>query len=155
MVARSAGLVLYRQGPGSDIEVLLGHLGGPLWARKHDHAWSIPKGLHDTGEDDALAVAEREFAEEMGSPAPGGPTVPLGSVKAGSKEITIFAREGDFDAENIVSNMFEMEWPPKSGRMQSFPEIDRAAWITLDDAERHLTKNQSAFVERLRAALRK
>lgn len=154
MTTLSSGLLLYRRTSDGDIEVLLGHMGGPLWKSKHEHAWSIPKGLHEEGEDDHLAVAEREFAEEMGTPAPAGPSLSLGELKARSKMITIFAREGDFDADGIVSNTFEMEWPPKSGRTQSFPEIDRAAWVRLDDTTSHLAKNQGPFIDRLRDALK-
>jgi len=128
-------------------------MGGPYWANKHDHAWSIPKGLHEGDEDDHLAVAEREFAEELGAPAPDGNTVDLGSVRSGNKRITAFAREGDFNADDITSNTFSLEWPPKSGRTQLFPEIDRAAWVPLEEAEQFLTKGQGPFVERLRQVL--
>ena len=151
MTLESSGLLLYRR-TDDRIEVLLGHMGGPYWAKKHEHAWSIPKGLHDD-ETDHLAVAEREFAEEMGSEAPAGDSIELGSVRSGKKRITAFAREGDFDADAIVSNTFELEWPPRSGVMQAFPEIDRAAWIPLDEAETHLTKGQAPFVARLRDLL--
>jgi len=149
----SAGLLLYRVSGDGEIEVLIGHMGGPFWASKHEHAWSIPKGLADEDETDLLAVAEREFAEEMGSPPPAGETIELGSVKASRKTITIFAREGKFDAAGAVSNTFEMEWPPKSGRFQSFPEIDRAQWVRLIDAPLMLAKSQAAFVQRLVDAL--
>ncbi len=154
----SSGLLLYRGvGKGTDdqLEVLLGHMGGPYWAKKHEHAWSIPKGLHDDDETDHLAVAEREFAEEMGAPAPGGASIDLGFVRSGKKRITAFARAGDFDADAIVSNTFELEWPPRSGEIQTFPEIDRAAWVALADAEFYLTRGQGPFVARLRAALQR
>jgi len=107
----SSGLLLYRLTDRGDVEVLIGHMGGPYWAHKNEGAWSIPKGLHEDGEHDHLDVAEREFAEEMGSPAPPGATVELGSVKSGNKRITVFARRGDFDAAAAFSNTFEMEWP--------------------------------------------
>ena len=147
----SVGLVLHRTGP-TGVEVLLGHMGGPFFARKDEGGWSFPKGLVDEGED-PLTTAEREFAEEMGSAAPPGDSVDLGEVKASGKSFRMFARAGDFDAVAAVSNTFEMEWPRGSGRLQSFPEIDRAAWVTLDDAERLLAKGQRPFVDRLRAAL--
>jgi predicted NUDIX family NTP pyrophosphohydrolase len=145
----SAGLLLHRPGP----ELLLGHMGGPFWARKDDAAWSIPKGEHGPAEDPGDA-ARREFAEEMGSPAPGGELVELGSVKQrGGKVVTVFALAGDFDAEHIESNHFTIEWPPRSGRIASFPEIDRAAWFDPDTARRKLVKGQVEFVDRLLAAV--
>jgi predicted NUDIX family NTP pyrophosphohydrolase len=143
----SAGLLLYRPGP----ELLLGHMGGPFWARKDDAAWSIPKGEHGDDEDPSEA-ARREFAEEMGSPAPDGPLVELGSVKQrGGKVVTVFALAADFDADHIESNHFTIEWPPRSGRISSFPEIDRAAWFDPDTARRKLVKGQVDFVDRLLA----
>ena len=145
---QSAGLLLYRR-HGGRIEVLIGHMGGPFWAGRDEHAWSIPKGLADGGEADGLVVAEREFREEMGGPAPGGPVIDLGSVRSGSKRIRVYAREGDFDADAAVSNTFEMEWPRGSGHMQRFPEIDRAAWVGVDEATRLLAKSQLPFLERL------
>ncbi|MEM8706074.1 MAG: NUDIX domain-containing protein [Actinomycetota bacterium] len=148
---RSVGLVLHRDG-AAGVEVLVGHMGGPFFARKDEGGWSFPKGLVE--DDEApLVAAEREFAEEMGSVAPPGRSVDLGEVTASGKAFRMFARAGDFDADAAVSNTFEMEWPRGSGRMQSFPEIDRAAWVTLDDAERLLAKGQRPFVDRLRAAL--
>jgi len=129
-------------------------MGGPFWQSRHEHSWSIPKGLHEAEEADALAVAEREFEEEMGSPPPNGESLDLGSVRSSKKTITVFAREGDFDAESAVSNTFEMEWPPKSGRTASFPEIDRAEWVLTNDAPTYLTKSQGPFIDRLLAAIR-
>lgn len=151
---RSAGLLLYRQGSAGP-EVLLGHMGGPFWASRHEHAWSIPKGLHEAGEadDDALAVAEREFAEEMGQPPPAGATLVLGTVRSGSKVIAAFAREGDLDPATAVSNTFEMEWPRGSGHVREFPEIDRAAWVAVGEARRLLVKGQLPFLDRLVEAL--
>ena len=148
----SAGLLLYRHTTGG-VEVLLGHMGGPFWAHKDDHAWSIPKGLRDDDEDDLLAVAEREFAEEMGTAPPGGSSLELGTVRSGNKKIFAFAREGDFDADAAVSNTFELEWPRGSGQVQSFPEIDRAAWLTVDQARSKLVKGQQPFLHRLVAEL--
>lgn len=145
----SAGLLLYRRRDGRT-EVLLGHMGGPFWARKDDGAWSIPKGEHGPDED-ALAAALREFAEEMGSPAPAVDYVPLATVKQSAKTVSAWAGESDFDPSAIVSNTFELEWPPKSGRIQAFPEIDRAQWFSLDDAAAKLVKGQRPFLERLSA----
>jgi predicted NUDIX family NTP pyrophosphohydrolase len=145
----SSGLLLHRVAEsGSGIEVLLGHMGGPFFARKDEGAWSIPKGEHEAGEEPHVA-AVREFTEEMGSPPPLGEILPLGSVKSRGKTITVFAVRGDFAAEQAVSNEFTMEWPPRSGTMRSFPEIDRAAWFSPDEARRKLVAAQVTFVDRL------
>lgn len=144
----SAGLLLYRRGDGG-LEVLLGHMGGPFWAARDHHAWSVPKGIAEDDEVDLLLVAEREFAEELGSPAPSGDTVGLGSVRSGRKTVHAFAREGDFDADRIVSNTFTLEWPRGSGRMQTYPEIDRAAWFAVAAARTKLVKAQLPFLDRL------
>ncbi|MEZ5230648.1 MAG: NUDIX domain-containing protein [Acidimicrobiales bacterium] len=149
---QSSGLLLYRW-QGERVQLLIAHMGGPYWAKKHEHAWSVPKGLHEADEVDALAVAEREFAEEMGSPPPSGPTLDLGSKRASGKTLTIFAREGDFDETSIVSNHFELEWPPRSGQIRSFPEVDRVAWVDDDEARQLLVKGQVEFVDRLLAAV--
>ena len=150
---RSAGLLLHRPGPGGEPELLLGHMGGPYWARKDEGAWSVPKGEHGPDEDPADA-ARREFAEELGSPPPAGELHDLGSVRQrGGKVVTVFALAADFDAEHIESNTFTIEWPPRSGRIASFPEIDRAAWFDPDTARRKLVRGQVEFVERLLAAL--
>lgn len=144
----SAGLLLYRLGPAGP-ELLLGHMGGPFWARKDDGAWSIPKGEHGSDEGPERA-AIREFTEELGSAPPAGPLVPLGSVRQrGGKQVTVFALEADFDAEHISPGTFELEWPPRSGRKQAFPEIDRAAWFDPDTARRKLVSAQAEFVDRL------
>jgi predicted NUDIX family NTP pyrophosphohydrolase len=135
------------------VEVLIGHMGGPFWAGQEEHAWSVPKGLHDSGERDRLAVALREFEEEMGSVPPEGATLKLGKVRSGNKKITVFAREGDFDAGAAVSNTFSMEWPRGSGRMQEFPEIDAAAWKSVEEARSLLTRSQVEFLDRLLDAL--
>ena len=150
-MSNSVGLVLHRQGPGGT-EVLVGHMGGPYFARKDEGGWTFPKGLIEPGED-PLGAAEREFAEELGHPAPAGESLDLGTIRTSGKTIQLFARRGDLDVDTVVSNTFELEWPPRSGRTQTFPEVDRAAWVGLDDAERLLAKNQQGFVERLRAAL--
>ena len=148
-MVQSSGLLLYRRTESGGVEALIGHMGGPYWEGKQEHAWSVPKGLHDHGEHQALAVALREFEEEMGSPPPDGPTIDLGSVKSGRKTITVFAREGDFVAESAASNTFTMEWPPGSGRREEFPEIDEALWCGTTEARSLLTKAQSKFVDRL------
>ncbi|MGY1822187.1 NUDIX domain-containing protein [Geodermatophilus sp. SYSU D00079] len=148
MPRTSAGVLLYRRRPGG-VEVLAGHMGGPFWARKDDRAWSIPKGEYGDGED-PLAVARREFHEELGSPVPAGELVPLGEVRqSGGKRLTVWAVEGDLDAAACTSNTFELKWPPRSGRVQEFPEIDRAAWLTVDQARGKLVAAQVAFLDRL------
>jgi len=125
-------------------------MGGPFWAKKDDGAWSIPKGEHDADED-PLAVASREFEEELGSPVPATHLVPLGAVRVTSaKVLTVWAAEGDLDATATRSNTFELEWPPRSGRLQEFPEIDRAAWFGLPEARSKLLKGQLPFLDRLR-----
>ena len=155
MVAYSAGILLHRPAPGApgEVEVLLGHPGGPFWARKDAGAWSIPKGEHDPAED-PLAAAAREFAEELGAPPPAGSPVPLGTVRQPSgKRLTVFALAGDLDADAVVSNTFPLEWPPRSGRFRDFPEIDRAAWFGPDAARSALTRGQLPFLDRLDALL--
>jgi predicted NUDIX family NTP pyrophosphohydrolase len=142
---RSAGILLHRDG-----EVLLVHPGGPFWARKDAGAWSIPKGEYDEG-DDPREAARREFEEELGSPLPAGTElVELGTVKQKSgKVITAYAAAGDLDAEAIRSNTFTLEWPPRSGRMQEFPEVDRAGWFSLDEAREKLNPAQAELLVRL------
>ena len=152
MPRTSAGILLYRLRPAGP-EVLLGHMGGPFWARKDDGAWSIPKGEHGPDEE-PLAVARREFEEELGSPVPADELVPLGDVRVTSgKVLTVWAAEGDLDASATRSNTFELEWPPRSGRVQEFPEIDRADWFGLDVARPKLVKGQVPFLDRLRDAV--
>ncbi len=153
MAVLSAGLLLYRHG-ADGVEVLLGHMGGPYWARKDDGAWSIPKGEHEPDED-AFVAAEREFTEELGHRPPAGTSLELGTVaqRGGRKQITVFAREGDFDPAFLHPGTFDLEWPPRSGTTQKFPEIDRVAWFGLDDARRKLVAAQTEFVDRLAAAL--
>jgi len=147
MPKQSAGILMYRR-RGSAVEVLLVHPGGPFWRKKDMGAWSIPKGEHDT-EENALEAARREFKEETGS-EPEGDLVPLGAVKqSGGKTVHAWAIEGDCDPSKIRSNAFSMEWPPKSGKTQSFPEIDRAAWFSVEDARGKLHKGQVPFLDRL------
>jgi predicted NUDIX family NTP pyrophosphohydrolase len=148
VVVHSAGILLHRSGPAGP-EVLLGHMGGPFWARKDDGAWSVPKGEHGP-EEDPLAAAVREFAEELGSPPPSGEPVALGTVRQPSgKRLTVFALAGDLDATAIVSNTFPLEWPRGSGRIREFPEIDRAAWFGPADARRAVVRGQVPFLDRL------
>jgi predicted NUDIX family NTP pyrophosphohydrolase len=151
MPKTSAALLLFRRTEG--LEVLIAHMGGPFWARKDAGAWSIPKGEH-TADEEPLDAARREFAEEMGSPAPDGEVISLGSVKqSGGKVVTTFAVEGDFDLAGFKSNTFEMEWPRGSGRMQEFPEVDRAEWVTVDVAREKLVKGQIPVLDALLAHL--
>jgi predicted NUDIX family NTP pyrophosphohydrolase len=151
MVARSAGLLLFRRAAGGDAEVLLVHPGGPYWSRRDAGAWSIPKGEVEEGEEPS-AVAEREFAEELGRPAPAGSRLDLGEItQAGGKRVRAWAVEGDFDASDLMSNQFEMEWPPRSGRRQSFPEVDRAGWFPIAVAAEKLVAAQVELLGRLPA----
>lgn len=142
-------------GTGSDgLEVLLVHPGGPFFARRDDGAWSIPKGLYEPGEDARMAAA-REFAEELGTPLPAGEEWDLGEVRLPSgKRLIVFAVRADFDTSQVHSNSFELEWPPKSGHTQRFPEVDRAEWFDLETARRKLSKGQPEFLDRLLSALR-
>jgi predicted NUDIX family NTP pyrophosphohydrolase len=150
--APSAGLILFRH-TGAGPEVLIGHMGGPFWARKDAGAWTIPKGELAEGED-PLSAAVREFTEELGTPPPDGPDVPLGTVrqKAG-KEVTAWAREGDLDPSTAVSNLVEIEWPPRSGVRRSFPEIDRVRWVPVAEARTLVVAAQAELLDRLVAAL--
>ncbi len=144
---------MYR-GQGARLEVLLVHPGGPFWAKKDTGAWSIPKGEYEV-EENPLACAIREFEEELGSAPPKSDAyLDLGEVaQKGSKTIVAFAVAGDFDPAKLKSNHFELEWPPRSGRMQSFPEVDRAAWFTLDIARIKILSRQIPFIDRLIAGL--
>lgn len=149
MVAkRSAGIVLYRRSAGG-VEVLLGHMGGPFWARKDAGAWSIPKGECEPAEE-ALAAARREFQEELGLPVPDGELVELGEVKqSGGKVVTAWALAGDLDPALVVPGTFEMEWPRGSGKVKAFPEIDRAEWFDLGAAEDKIVAGQRPLLGRL------
>jgi predicted NUDIX family NTP pyrophosphohydrolase len=152
MPKRSAGLLMFRR-RGADIEVLLMHPGGPFWAKKDNGAWSIAKGEYLQGED-ALAVAKREFEEETGA-RPQGDFLPLGDVvQAGRKVVTAWGVEGDFDPATLVSNRFELEWPPKSGRKASFPEVDRAQWFSPAEARQKILPAQRELISRLIDAIR-
>jgi predicted NUDIX family NTP pyrophosphohydrolase len=147
MVQRSAGLLMFRRADDS-AEVLLVHPGGPFWARKDDGAWSIPKGLFEEGED-ALGAAQREFEEETGL-SPEGAFIELGEFKQPSgKRISAWAFEGAFDLASFKSNLFTMQWPPKSGRLREFPEADRAGWFGPREALVKITKGQRPIIEAL------
>ena len=129
------------------------HPGGPFWARRDAGAWSIPKGEYEPG-DDPFQAARREFEEELSSPPPAGEAVDLGEVKQkGGKLVCAWAIEGDLDPSDIKSNTFAVEWPPRSGRMQEFPELDRVEWFDLDTAREKLVKGQRAFLDRLAESL--
>jgi predicted NUDIX family NTP pyrophosphohydrolase len=143
---KSAGVLLFRRGSGF-VEVLLVHPGGPFWARKDEGAWTIPKGEFDA--EDPLAAARREFFEETGGTITGAP-VALSPVKQkGGKIVHAFAVEQDFDPARLVSNTFELEWPPRSGRVSRYPEIDRAAWFTRDAAREKLLASQLPLLDEL------
>ncbi|CCQ16061.1 Nudix hydrolase [Rhodococcus sp. AW25M09] len=152
MVDTSAGILLYRVG-ADGLDVLIAHPGGPFWARKDDGAWSIVKGLFTDGED-AWTAARREFREETGADVPAGPRVELGSVtQRGGKIVTAFGVEADLDVSNAVSNTFEIEWPPKSGLMKSFPEVDRIEWFPLQQAREKLLPSQLPFLDAVEAVV--
>jgi len=148
----SAGILLWRRRDGG-LEVLLAHMGGPYWARKDHGHWTVPKGETEPGEEPE-AVARREFAEETGHAVPDGPLIHLGEITQKSgKRVTAWAVEGELDPSTAVSNTFEMEWPPRSGRVQRFPEIDRVEWFGPDEARRRLRAAQVPFLDRLEAAI--
>ena len=153
MVARtSAGLLPYRAGDGR-VEVLIAHMGGPFWSQREDGAWSVIKGELDEGEE-ALAAARREFEEETGAPAPDGPALELGEVRqSGGKRVMAWAIEADIDAAGLHSNTFELEWPPRSGRLREFPEVDRFEWCEPAVARTRLVKAQAELLDRLLALL--
>jgi predicted NUDIX family NTP pyrophosphohydrolase len=149
----SAGILLYRF-CNSTLEVFLVHPGGPYWKKKDLGAWSIPKGEYEAGED-PLSAAKREFQEETGFVFTGGELKALSEVKLSSgKVITAWAVEGDCEATAMRSNQFSMEWPPKSGKMQEFPEVDRASWFTLPDAHEKIHSSQREFLSRLEAIVK-
>ena len=151
MAKQAAGILLFRRGKAG-VEVLLAHPGGPLWARKDYSSWTLPKGQFTDGEL-PLDAAKREFEEEMGS-APTGDFQSLGTLKQPSgKVIHAWAAESDFDSSSVKSNLFSMEWPPKSGQMGEFPEIDRAGWFSIDQARIKILKGQAPFLDRLLALL--
>jgi predicted NUDIX family NTP pyrophosphohydrolase len=151
MAKLSAGILLYRRG-GSGLEVLLAHPGGPFWARKDAGAWSIPKGQVELNED-PLQAAVREFHEEMGQDV-SGPFITLGTlVQPSRKTILVWAAEGRFDPALLRSNTVTIEWPKGSGRLQTFPEVDRAAWFDVSEAKHRILAGQAGFLDALLAAL--
>jgi predicted NUDIX family NTP pyrophosphohydrolase len=146
---QSAGLLVFRRSPAGELQVLLAHMGGPFWSRRDEHAWSIPKGEY-AGDEDPLAAARREFAEELGHQPPAGEPIDLGTiVQSNRKRVRAWAVEGDLDVSRISSNTFETEWPPRSGRRERFPEVDRAAWFPLESARAKLVKGQDELLDRL------
>jgi len=145
MAITSAGILLYRRAEG--LEIFAGHMGGPFWAKKTEQSWSIPKGIY-TDEEEPLAAALREFTEEIGTEPPAANYSLLGEYRqASGKRLTVFAAESDFAFEFLDSNTFELEWPPRSGKIQEFPELDEARWLTLDDARVKLVKGQLAMLD--------
>lgn len=149
MPKQAAGILLYRRG-ARGLEVLLAHPGGPLWAKKDLGAWTIPKGQF-TNSESPIAAARREFEEEMGSP-PSGDFVELGTIKQPSgKVVHAFTAASDFDVTTVRSNLFSLEWPPKSGKFADFPEVDRAGWFSIDEARVKILKGQQPFIDRLLA----
>ena len=148
----SAGVLLYRRGP-TGLEVLLAHPGGPIFARRDEGHWTIPKGEPDPGEP-LIEAARREFREETGLPPPGGEWRELGSiVQKGGKVVHAWAVEGDLRPEDVVSETFELEWPPRSGRRETHPEIDRVAWFDPVEARRRIKDAQIPLIDRLEAVL--
>jgi predicted NUDIX family NTP pyrophosphohydrolase len=147
MARLSSGLLLYRSDAG--VEVLLAHMGGPFWRKRDAGGWSIPKGEHGPGED-SLHAARREFEEELGVQAPDGTCVDLGEVRQSSgKLIRVWALDADLDVSEIQSNTFELEWPRGSGKLEAFPEVDRAGWFEIDRAREKLVRGQLPFLDRL------
>lgn len=149
---QSAGILLWRR-RDERLEVFIAHMGGPFWAKKDEHAWSIPKGEYLTDEE-PLAAARREFLEEIGTSAPEAEYVKLGEFRQSSgKIVTAFAAQSDLEVEQVRSNTFPLEWPPRSGRVQQFPEIDRAEWMSDAEASRRLVKGQLPIVTALHTVL--
>jgi len=150
---RSAGLLLYRRTPDGRVEVLLAHPGGPLWAKRDEGVWTVPKGEFHEGEE-AWAVARREFEEETGHPPPDGDPIELGEIRQkGGKLVEAWAMEGDLDPATSHSNTFPFQWPPRSGQWITIPEIDRVEWFTPDEARRRIKDTQIPFIDRLHEAL--
>ncbi|MFL5999120.1 MAG: NUDIX domain-containing protein [Streptomyces sp.] len=145
----SAGLLLFRH-TADGLEVLLGHMGGPFFARRDAGAWTVVKGEYEPDSEAAWAAARREFQEELGLPPPDGEAVPLGEVRqTNGKVVTAWAIEADLDPATVVPGLFSMEWPPKSGQTREFPELDRVEWFGLDRARAVIVKAQAAFLDRL------
>jgi predicted NUDIX family NTP pyrophosphohydrolase len=154
MAVWSAGILLYRRSATSELDVWIAHMGGPFWAHKDARAWSIPKGEY-LNDEDPLVAAQREFAEEMGAPAPAADYIQLGAFRQPSgKVITVFTAESDFGPERIVSNTFSLEWPKGSGTVRSYPEIDNAAWTSEPEARTKLVSGQLPILDALIQHLR-
>jgi predicted NUDIX family NTP pyrophosphohydrolase len=155
VVVKSSGLLQFRISASGTLEVLIVHPGGPFWVKKDDGAWSVPKGEYGD-DDEPFAVAVREFTEELGSPpAKSLDVLELGEIRQPSgKRVTVFAQRGDFDASSCSSNTFDLEWPRGSGKVQSFPEVDRAAWVPASTAKVKLLKGQAPFIDLLVDQLR-
>ena len=150
MAQESAGILMFRRSDDGQLQVLLVHPGGPFWRRKDLGAWTIPKGERMPGEG-AEATARREFTEETGH-VPTGPLLALGRItQRGGKQVEAFAIEGDFDPSRLSSSTFEIEWPPRSGKRQAFPEVDKAAWFTLDEARQKINVAQGELLDRIGA----
>ena len=150
MMKMSAGLLVYRV-KDKGVDVFLVHPGGPLWVKKDDGAWSIPKGEY-TSEENPLEAAKREFREETGFEPPSGKMMELKPLKQPSgKVVSVWAVEGDYDAREMSSSLFSMEWPPKSGKQQEFPEVDRAGWFSLEEARVKIFTGQTGFLDQLSA----
>ncbi|MGW0121195.1 NUDIX domain-containing protein [Streptomyces sp. NPDC003327] len=146
---RSAGLLVFRRTTDGGVEVLIGHMGGPLWATREEAAWSVPKGEY-TAEESPEAAARREFEEELGLPAPDGVWIPLGEIRQrNGKTVVAWAVEGDLDPAAVVPGTFTMEWPPRSGVRAEFPEIDRVGWFGPEEAAPLLVAGQRVLLERL------
>lgn len=153
MPKHSAGLLLYRlrDDLNGTVEVLIGHPGGPYWSSKDDGAWSIPKGEYTVSED-PWDAAQREFTEEIGLAPPDGPRIDIGAAKqSGGKVVTVFAVHGDLDVSDAHSNLFQLEWPPRSGTLREFPEVDRVGWFTVAQARAKLLVGHRPFLDRLMA----
>ncbi|MEV0173899.1 NUDIX domain-containing protein [Streptomyces sp. NPDC050803] len=145
----SAGLLLFRR-TDDGVRVLLGHMGGPFFARRDAGAWTVPKGEYEPETESAWDAARREFREELGLPPPDGEAVPLGEVRqSGGKLVTVWAIEADLDPASVTPGTFTMEWPPRSGLTETFPELDRVAWFAPARAREVIVKAQSAFLDRL------
>jgi len=153
VVAKSAGLLLYRRSSEGELEILIAHPGGPFWVRRDDGAWSVPKGEYGDG-DDPLTAAYREFREETGLEPPEAEPLALGELRQpGGKRVTVWALEGDLDVTRASSNTFQLEWPRGSGKVVEFPEVDRVAWVPADLARTKLLRGQVPFVDRLTEAV--
>jgi predicted NUDIX family NTP pyrophosphohydrolase len=161
MVTMSAGILLYRREPDGAVSALVAHMGGPFWARRDEGAWSIPKGEFDPSQEPAWDAAAREFREELGVAPPDVPYVELGTFaySSGAKTVTVFCGDGtgfltsDADRAALVFGEFEMEWPPRSGRRQRFPEVDRVEWMPLSDARRRVVAGQRPALDALEGLL--